>query len=249
MIRFIENPNLPEGKVRTVICGELCKELNDYFDSVGIKIITIDPNNYIDSAVKYHADMAAIHLGGRKILIDKKQVNLGKELSEIGFEVYFTECEIKGEYPRDIALNFTVLGDNIYGKIDCADSTLLELLSDLNRVNVKQGYCKCSCLIISENAVITDDESIYKVLVENAVDSLLISKGDITLPGHEYGFIGGASGKISENEVLFFGDITNHRDYKKIADFLEKYGCKIISLDFPLADFGGIIPLIEEFEI
>jgi hypothetical protein len=66
------------------------------------------------------------------------------------------------------------------------------------------------------------------------------------LPGHQYGFIGGASGKISENEILFFGDITAHQDYKKIAGFIEKHGCKIISLNFPLTDFGGIIPIIEE---
>ena len=81
---------------------------------------------------------------------------------------------------------------------------------------------------------------------ENGFDCLLIAKGDVSLPGHEYGFIGGASAKISESEVLFFGDITKHRDYKKIADFIKKYGYEIISLDFPLTDFGGIIPIIEE---
>ena len=249
MIRFIQNPNLPKGKVKTIICGELCEELNCYFDSLGIERITIDPNDYIDSAVRYHADMAAIDLGGRKIIVDKKQINLGKVLTENEFDVHFTELEIKGEYPKDIALNFTILGNDIYGKIDCADDALLKLSSNLNKVNVKQGYCKCSCLVVGENAVITDDESIYKVLLKNGVDTLLVSKGDIALSGHEYGFIGGASGKISESEVLFFGDITKHCDYKKMACFIEKHGCKIKSLDFPLTDFGGIIPLTEECEV
>ena len=99
---------------------------------------------------------------------------------------------------------------------------------------------------MSDNAVITDDESIYKALCLNGVDTLLISKGDIVLNGHNYGFIGGASYKISESKVLFFGDITKHRDYKKIADFIEKHGCEIIFLDFPLTDFGGIIPITEK---
>lgn len=32
---------------------------------------------------------------------------------------------------------------------------------------------------------------------------LLISSGDIKLEGYDYGFIGGASGKISDNTVVF----------------------------------------------
>ena len=70
MIRFIENPNLPQGKIKTVICGELCDKLNSYLDSIGVQRILVEPNNLIDKAVKFHADMAAIHLGANKVLID-----------------------------------------------------------------------------------------------------------------------------------------------------------------------------------
>ena len=132
------------------------------------------------------------------------------------------------------------------GNFAFADDKLLTLTESLSKLDIKQGYCKCSCLVINENALITDDKSIYNIALKNGVDCLLVSKGDVTLPGHNYGFIGGASGKISKTEVLFFGDVTKHRDYKKIADFIEKHGCKIISLDFPLTDFGGIIPITEE---
>ena len=99
-----------------------------------------------------------------------------------------------------------------------------------------------------DDGFITDDKSIFDALSVYSLECLMISKGDVNLPGHDYGFIGGASGKISETEVLFFGDVTKHRDYKKMADFIEKHGCKIVSLDFPLTDFGGIIPLTEVAE-
>ena len=246
MIRYVKDANLPKGRVKSIICGELCKELNEYFDNLGIERIVIEPNTQIDDAVKFHADMASIHLGENKILIDINQNKLSSVLKTKGFNVISTGNEIKGEYPCDISLNFTIVRNNIIGKIDFADKKLLELTDTFKCINVKQGYCKCSCLVVNNNAIITDDESIYKSLISNEFDALLISKGDTLLPGHEYGFIGGASGKICEDEVLFFGNITQHRDYKKISDFSEKHDCKIAYLDFPLTDFGGIIPLTEE---
>lgn len=246
MTGFIASSNLPQGRVKSVICGELCDELNDFLDKRGIERLVIRPNNYIDSAVRYHADMTAIHLGHGLILIDENQNILGELLREKGFDVRFTAEPIKGEYPQDIKLNFTLLNGKIIGKLLCADQTLLTMTEAMKKINVKQGYCKCSCLVVNKNAIITDDESIYKNAVRNDIDCLLISKGDVLLPGHEYGFIGGASGKISKSEVLFFGDIVRHRDYKKIAAFIQKHGCEIISLDFQLTDFGGIIPITEE---
>ena len=246
MIEFVEKPNLPKGKVKNIVCGELCEELNNYFDSKGIKRIIIEPNYNIDRSVKFHADMAAIHLGGNSILIDRSQIDLYESLKNEGSDVSVTDKKIKGEYPHDIGLNFTIIGNNLIGKIARADNRLAELTVDLKRISVKQGYCKCSCLVVDDNAVITDDESIYNTLIKSGFDCLLVSKGDVSLPGHEYGFIGGASGKISHNQILFFGDITKHRDYIKIADFISKHNCEIISLDFPLTDFGGIIPVTEE---
>lgn len=246
MIRFIENPNLPQGKIKTVICGELCDKLNSYLDSIGVQRIIIEPNNLIDEAVKFHADMAAIHLGINKVLLDKNQVSLSEKLLNSNFDVYYSERSAKEEYPYDVGLNFALFGNNLMGNFRYADNKLLELTTEYNRIDVKQGYCKCSCLIVSDNAVITDDNSIYKALKAYGVYVLLVNKGDIRLDGHDYGFIGGASCKISKENILFFGDVTKHRDYKKIADFIKKHGCEIISLDFPLTDFGGMITVCEE---
>ena len=246
MIKFVEKPNLPQGKVCSVICGVLCRELNDYLDSRGIERICIEPNDNIDPAVKYHADMAAIHLGGDSVIVNKNQPLLIDELKEKGCQVSSSAEEIKGEYPSDIRLNFIILDNMLIGKTDAADLKLLDSTMHLTKIKVRQGYCKCSCLVVSDNAVITDDESIGRALSACGVDVLLVAKGDVNLAGHSYGFIGGASCKLSKSEILFFGDITKHKDYKKIADFSEKHGCEMISLDFPLTDFGGIIPLREE---
>lgn len=246
MISFIKKPNLPKGKVASVICGNLCNELNDYLNNLGIERFVIEPNNSVDPAVKFHADMAALHLGANVVIVDKKQKRLVEQLNQKQIIVKETNTEIAGEYPKDIALNFTLINNTAIGNFKYADKVLLDSLKILQQINVKQGYCKCSCLVVSENALITDDESVFKKAQENGIDSLLISKGDVTLDGHNYGFIGGASFKLSNKDILFFGDITKHKDYKKIAAFIEKHGCKIKYLDFPLTDFGGIIPITEK---
>ena len=246
MMSFVDNPNLPEGKVCTIICGDYHEKLFNFLKSRNIDMLKVEPNLNIDNATSTHVDMLAAHLCKNTVLVDSEQCKLAEVLTDMGAEVVFSDSPVSGSYPDDIRLNFTIIGKRIFGNIRYCDSNISEHLNDFEKHNCKQGYCKCSCLVVDENSLITDDKSIYNAALENGIDCLLVSKGDSALAGHEYGFIGGASGKISQNEILFFGDITKHSDYKKIADFIGKRGCKIISLDFPLTDFGGMIPLIEE---
>lgn len=249
MIGFVENPNLPKGKVKIVICGTDDTDIINFFLNSDIEVLRTAPNNDIDIAVSKHADMAVLHLERNKIILDKRQIILKNQLENIGMTVFETDKEIDGAYPNDIKLNFAVLGRNVIGNFKYADEKLSSLVSDKIKINVRQGYCKCSLLVVNENAVITDDESIHRKMLQNGIDSLHIRKGDVSLQGHEYGFIGGASGKISENEIVFFGDIEKHRDFESIQAFLKKHGCDYVCTDEgPLRDIGGIVPIFEKKE-
>ena len=245
MSAFLKNPNLPSGKVASLICGGLNAELIDYFESSGIELYYSEENNAIDKAVSKHTDLSALYLGNGKIIIDKGQSELIKRLESVGFTVTETENTVTGSYPGDCILNHTVINGFIIGKSQIFDAAVKRLCKNLNLISVNQGYCKCSVLVVDENSVITDDVSIARKVSEKGINCLLISKGDVFLDGHGYGFIGGASGKISEDEIVFFGDVTEHRDYKRIKEFLDKRKMRIICFDFPLTDFGGIIPVKE----
>lgn len=246
-MRYIEKPNLPQGRVKTIICGTADESILEFFNKNNISVIDVESNSKIDSAVSSHADMAAFHLGKNIVITDKNQHNLQKKLLSLGFEVCSTQKEIAGKYPSDVALNFAVIDKNIIGNFKHADENLLSMISDMKKINVNQGYCKCSVLVVDENSVITDDESIYRKMLENGIEALFISKGDISLSGHEYGFIGGASGKISEDTVAFFGDIRTHRDFERIVSFIESCGCKYVCTDSKkLRDIGGFVSIIEE---
>lgn len=244
---FIEKSNLPQKKVNILICGTDDKRIVDFFHSRNITIIKNCPNTKIDSAVSLHADMAILHLGKDKIILDSQQNVLSDTLKTFGMNVSVTDKPVMGEYPYDIGLNFAVFGDLAAGNFKHIDNNLDKMLNEKKRIHVKQGYCKCSVLVVSDNAIITDDISIHSEMLKNGVDSLLVAKGDVTLKGHNYGFIGGASGKISKDDIVFFGNIRKHRDYDKIKSFIEKYDCRICCTDSgELRDIGGIVPITEE---
>lgn len=152
-------------------------------------------------------------------------------------------------YPQNILLNFLYLNNTLYGKMSAIDDSLLDYckINNIKTVNVNQGYSRCSVLVVSDKAVITSDVSLKKSLEKNGVDTLLISSGSIILDGFDYGFIGGASGIIDNDTVVFFGNVKNHPDYNDIKDFCLKYkkNIKIICEHLPLTDIGGIVEIGE----
>lgn len=113
-------------------------------------------------------------------------------------------------------------------------------------IPVKQGYSKCSICVVNESAVITDDESVFAAAGNFLNDVLFVSKGSIGLKGYNYGFIGGCSGKISDNKIAFNGRIESHTDSNQIIDFLQKHSVEPVELtNSKLLDIGGILPLMQ----
>lgn len=250
MSEFVKKPNLPQKKVKTIICGSKNKILTNYTKSFGIKIISSDLNNSVDKRIAEHTDISVFHLGQNKILLDYTQEELKPKLEAIGMEVIL--CGEKTEsvriYPRDCSLNCTMLGDALFAKKISIERKIPEFCdkTDIKLINVNQGYTKCSMLVIDENSFITDDESIYSKGLSNGFDCIKISKGSVKLGGFDYGFIGGCGGPIDKKHLLFFGDITRHSDFDLIKSFLTYKNCTFDYLnDYPLCDIGGFVPVIE----
>lgn len=96
-------------------------------------------------------------------------------------------------YPDDIPYNIACTGDTALHKKKSTDKTILEYFAKrgITVIDTKQGYSKCSTMIVDDNSIITADRSIYSAALNAGMDSLLISHGHIDLPGYDYGFIGG----------------------------------------------------------
>ena len=241
--RIITNPNLPENTVTCVAIGSKYNKTANSLIDRKIRIIGLE-YNLLPEYLSGHADMQLFHFGNN--IIFKNEIPAGE--SFLDFRTEIIPEVLKSEYPGDCPLNCVRIGNKLICNTKTVSKSILDLAeeSGITIIDVKQGYTKCSVCILNENAIITDDESVYKSAQNFFDDTLLISKGSIRLQTKEYGFIGGVTGKLDENVLAFNGRIESHTDHNKIFDILDKYN--IIAdelLDEPLEDIGSIIPLSE----
>lgn len=242
--RFVSTPHLPAGKTAlAVISGDCSDEIIASLERENIKLMKTQCDIALDSPVSYHADMLCHHCGGGKIILAPSQKKLAEELARSGFSVLFS-APLAKEYPLDIALDCLRLGDLLFGKAGYTDPAAAEAAKEF--VPVKQGYSKCSVLIINEHACITEDKALAERLQKGGASVLLIRRGFVGIDGYNCGFIGGAGGKISADTLAFFGDCKQHPDWSIMEEFILENSCRALSLsNEPLFDYGGILPLLE----
>lgn len=240
---FLSDPNLPENKVLYVVVSDEYAQIIDGLNKIGLKSICVSECKDILKPVSHHADMLFTYLGNGEFICEKSQLQLSQRLESLGFSCV-SMVELREKYPFDISLNSCI----VKSKIICKNShTPLFLKKRFKVLNVSQGYAKCSCVVVDENSVITDDESIHLALSVNGFDSLLVRKGSVKLSGYDYGFIGGCCGKVSKDTIAFCGDLRTHSDYKQIDAFLRERNVYPYSLtNGNLLDIGSIIPVMEE---
>ena len=260
IVRFIENPNLPKGHVRLLLAGRSYIPRLD-FSKWGVDVLPILPYNQLERPLVEHADMQVLHLYSNKIIsnpsISCKVVSLYKKYiekidckgKELAIDCCMGSQKDLSQYPNSAAYNVLILGKRAIYNPKCIDLSVLSHLKSLYTcISVRQGYARCTSCIVRENAVITADPGIAKTLRQLDVDVLDIVPGYIDLPGYKYGFIGGASFKISDNQLAFTGKLDCHPDAMRIFHFLEKYFVEPIFLSKEsIFDMGSAIPLIEEF--
>lgn len=231
MTKFVENPLLPEFKVKHFITSA---------DIEGAVKPFFTP--FLDKGISHHGDLSICHLGKDRFVTSKGSFEYYKERLP-GAKIIEGETEIKSPYPLDAAYCAAVFGSFAVANEKVTDRVLLSLLKEeFTFINVSQGYAKCNICPISEKAVITEDSGIYKAL-SCYMDVLLIEKGGILLPPYEYGFFGGSTGMIDKNTLFINGSLNNHPSGDKIYDFLEKYSVKTVERSGAIFDVGSVIPV------
>ena len=245
--RFLINPNLPANKVTTVFTQIDDIALKNFFDELGINVLDVIENQFLDVSVSKHADILVNNVGKSTFLADKHQTELCNFIEDNGGK-YTILNDIKSPYPNDCLLNFADIGDYIICNKTILTDNIVELLPDKKIIDVKQGYSKCSVCICRRNTIITDDISIYNAVSQyDDIKSLLVEKGSVNILKYDYGFIGGCCGLIDKNVLLFNGDLSTHSDFDKIKKFLYDNEVKYIEIKGkPLTDIGSIIPIMEK---
>ena len=205
---------------KAYISKESNKLLKDYLKSLNIEVIEVSKNADVSDAISCHPDVYYCLLKDR---LYKGDPTL-----------------LKKEYPGDVLYNAAAVGKYLI----CSKFTSKDLIkeSGLIPVIVPQGYVKCNLSVLDDHHVITEDKGIAKVLKDIPdIDCLLINPHEVLLPGFEYGFIGGASGRAG-NKMIFNGNLKAHSCFGDIRAFCIECSLDLVYFEsYPLTDIGSKI--------
>lgn len=210
---------------------------------IGYDII---PSEEIPCKMPYerdHADLQCLILNDTAFVL-----SCCERLSEALYDDYHViRCGrgFSGSYPDNTCLSAVICNDKLVCRDVSIDIEIKNYCQDysITLIPVNQGYARCSCATIGDNAIITADKGIISALKDTDIDVLPIGKGSIMLDGADCGFIGGASGYDPHTRTVYFcGDINKHPDAKRIKAFCAKHKTNIICLTKDeWIDIGGII--------
>lgn len=226
-----------------VIDSKMRKFEKEYITSLGYNLIELFSNENLYDEISSHVDIHILKI--EKEMFIEKTI---KKYIDNKFDFNIGEDIIKN-YPNDIKYNVCIMGKTAIHNFKYTEKSVKEYLTNkkYNMINVKQGYSKCSILVLNENACITGDHDIYKTLLNNNIDAIYVNDDNIKLLINDgtysnmNGFIGGAMCVI-QNTLVIFGDKNNLKDIKMIEDFAKKHNLEIKDFKgYDVVDYGGIL--------
>ena len=224
-----------------LVSENLPKQIEDILSTLGYRCVRIPCCEYLDAPVASHPDMLFYRIKDGTLLCDRRYYESNAKLLEsTGARFVFSVGVLDKKYPNDVLFDAFEIDGTVYGRLDSIAPEILE--NGKNAVDLKQGYAKCSTLLLG-NAAITADGGICRALQNGGIDVLKLSGGGIGLPGYGEGFIGGASYfDANGRNAVFFGDISEHQEYEEITGFLKERNISLLyPKGIPLTDFGGAV--------
>ena len=204
--------------------------LVDYLENIGLQAEPIHTEGLVSGPVSDHPDMFMCRMG---ISPEAPLVTFGTTIGSI----------LSPGYPDEVAFNAACTGKYFIHNLKYTAPQLLDTARSMGmiEVNVRQGYAKCSTVIVDEDSIITYDRGLGQKCIEAGMNVLFITPGYVLLDGYESGFLGGASGRIYDT-VYFNGDLSGHPDFRAIKDFIEDRGLSVKWFtEWPLTDIGTIL--------
>ena len=226
-----------------IIDSKLREFEKEKLKELGFDLFEIPQNPDLYYEISSHPDIHFCKI--QNTLFSSKNINLNNSIKGNTFP--------NGKYPKDIPYNLCNIGNYVVHNFKYTDSKLLDYIekNNLEKIQINQGYSKCSIAVIDEKSAIVTNEKIAKELEKYNIKVLLLPysvQKNIKLYKNEnkeysemFGFIGGIISRI-DDYIFVSGDLKNIDKDNKIQDFILERNLKII--DFPnkdLIDYGGII--------
>lgn len=190
-------------------------------------------------AISGHPDIFFCKLKEQLIIAPNTTVDILNLLTKESINITFGRSIVGSRYPVTASYNAVVTDKYFIHNTSISDSIILEKTKELEVINVKQAYTRCSLLPLKNDRFITSDKGIEKELQKRKLDVLYVNPDGILLPGQINGFIGGSCGNV-ENKIFFLGNLDYYSEGDKIRNFTNDY--EVIELyEGSLFDGGSLI--------
>ncbi|WP_353092533.1 DUF6873 family GME fold protein [Tissierella praeacuta] len=242
------NPFIPAKEANiAIVDGRIDNEIENNLKRMNLKIIKTIRCSEVHDSISYHPDIVIHPVNYDTLVIAPNVFDYYKEiLGNMGIRLIRGEKYLSSKYPEDIAYNVGRLTGSAIHNFKYTDEVLKFYLKkeNLDFINVKQGYTKCSLAVIGEDAAITADYPMYKKLSFLGYKILLIEPGYIVLKGQNYGFIGGTNGNLCNGKSIISGKIDEHPNRDEILNFFVENNVDFKFLSQKnILDIGTIITL------
>lgn len=242
------NPFVPLKSANlAIIDGRVDKEIINNLKKLGLEVIKTIKCKEVDESISYHPDIVIHPVNFNTLVIAPNVYDYYKErLKNKAINIIKGEKRLNYKYPDNIPYNVGRISNLAIHNFQYTDEALKHYLKqeNLQFINVKQGYSKCSLCLVNNSVGITSDYPIYKKLTNLGFEILLIEPGSISLQLQEYGFIGGTNGSLSKEESIFAGSLKEHPNEEEILKIFKKNNVELKFLsNKKLMDIGTIITL------
>ena len=190
-----------------IFLSELANEvLIEYMKTKGA-VVLVPKDERFDERINSHPDLVISIIDDTLIVDENANIKIFKQLDSLGVPYVLGNSRLAAAYPNDIAYNAVITKDYLIHNFNHTNSLLLQHVKNSGKklISVKQGYTKCSTVVINDNSIITSDQGIHQAS-KDEMNPLLIQPGHVLLEGHDYGFLGGASGSFDDS-IIFHGDL------------------------------------------
>lgn len=227
--------------MKIIIDSRMRNEEKEYLKKYG-ELIEIECQDCVYDEISAHPDIFFCKINDQ--IFQAPNLKLEKQL-----KTQKGSSSVGKQYPDDVKYNICQIGKKIIHNFKYTDSLVNDYINSigLEKINIKQGYTKCSIAVTSENSCITSDEGIYKTLQKENIDVLLLRDEIIHLQDKNKnitnmnGFIGGSS-CIIDNKFILFGDSNKLKSKEQLVDFLNKQKLELIDFkNLEIIDYGGVI--------
>tara|TARA_Y100001954_G_scaffold232473_1_gene283809 strand:+ start:345 stop:1031 length:687 start_codon:yes stop_codon:yes gene_type:complete len=205
------------------------------------ELLELETNGITYNAISGHPDIF-ITKALDKWIIAPNTPNYVKDILRER-EIDFVEGEeaVDEKYPQSSKYNVVCTSTHLIHNFRNTDSIITRKCEDLDLIHVDQGYTRCNLIPLTNDAFISSDKGISKVLDRYGIENIYVNPKGIELPGFTHGFFGGCCG-IFDQKLFVIGKIDHLENAKEFREFITSKNIEIIELyNGNLFDGGSIL--------